>query len=99
MLSWYFLGNRPEVKWWLAWNEALEKVSDPRVKKDLQTFHLRAMHLVAERLVFGSPALIMVMILIVCRDGLRSVGDALGKSLSKFIDPKVLEEEAAKAAA
>jgi len=55
------------------------------------------MQFVAKRLVLGSPILIGLRFAI--QYGVYNLTEALGRSLAQFIDPKILEEEAARVAA
>jgi hypothetical protein len=96
---WKMFSIQPETKWWNSWDEATSRLPNEVVQRDLRCFHHRAMQLVARRLVLGSPFLMTLLIFVVCHHGILSLAEALVRSLGKFIDPKLLEEEAAKAAA
>jgi hypothetical protein len=99
MLYWRVCSIHTEIKWWNSWNQAVSRVPDETVKAQLRSFHERAMTLVAERIILGSPILMLVLVVVACRSGIRTLADALTKSLDEFIDPRLLEEEAANAAA
>lgn len=99
MLYWTVFDIQPKSKWWDSWTQALDDISDDRVKNDLFLFHQKAVGLVATRLVLGSPVLMALLVAVACRFGIRSLKEAVDQSLKRFIDPKILDEEAANAAA
>ena len=98
MAYWSLFGVTLETKWWDSWNQSLDNVPD-RVSTDLRCFHNRAMQLVARRIVLGSPILLAVLVAVACQHGIKSLKEAIDQSLKRFIDPKILDEEAARAAA
>jgi len=105
ILIWKAVGE-PELEWTTKWKKALASVKDENVRRDLIAFHDKASSLAAERLVLGSPILIILLILclifVVFRAGLVSLRSAVKKAstelTAKIIDPRLLDEEAAKAA-
>jgi hypothetical protein len=99
MLQWRVLSHRPELKWAEEWNKALEEIPNEAVRRDLITFHTQSATLVAKRIVLGSPVLVLLLIVVAAQLGLKSLTEAAVKSLTEFIDPRVLEEEAARVAA
>ncbi len=99
MLQWRLLSREPEIKWAEEWDHALESIADNRVRETMKEFHDRSFELVAKRVVLGSPILVTVMVCTIIRHGLSSLTKAVAGSLSEFIDQRVLEEEAARAAA
>lgn len=100
------IGGRPKTKWAEAWTSSLKSIRDPEVRKDLQQFHMRAMGLVAHRLIFGSPVLwvglVLFAIVMLVRSqwqGVKSiVARASEKMLPHIVDPCLLEEEASRLA-
>lgn len=99
MLQWQLVSRRPEIKWAEDWNRALESIADPQVQEKMKEFHSRSAVLVAQRVVLGSPFLVALLITIAIKYGVQSLTGIIVRSLGKFIDPRILEEEAAKAAA
>jgi hypothetical protein len=105
LISWNI--ERPKAKWSQAWAVALEGIQDAQVRKDLQEFHVRAMELVANRVILGSPILwvalgICVMVLLIRAQwrGIKHiVAGAAGETLAHIVDPRLLEEEASRLAA
>jgi hypothetical protein len=103
---WKVLGHHPEPKWTKDWTKSLESL-DEKTRADLLLFHEQILTLVLKRLVFGSPLLIMmlsgVIVTTICNAGIKSVRSAVKSSaknaVATLIDPELLEEEAAKAAA
>lgn len=106
-LAWSFLKNPPQFEWNKKWNSALKSISDEQVQKDLIGFHIRASELVLKRIVFGSPLLMLVVLLclivILVKAGFVSLHSAIQKAMTettaRVIDPRLLEEEAARMAA
>ena len=96
---WRLIAGRPETKWSDSWDKALATIADERVKADMLRFHERTMGLVAERVVLGSPFLIALLVVVFFQYGIQSLTENLARSLTRFVDPKILEEEAARAAA
>jgi hypothetical protein len=97
MFCWRLFSKVPEPKWSESWDAALMNIPNEMVRKQMQLFHQRSMELVAKRLVLGSPILITLLILFALEYGLHNLRDALRRA--QFIDPKILEEEAARVAA
>jgi hypothetical protein len=105
VIQWNIAG-RPSANWSKAWTSALEDIADPRVRKELQQFHVRAMELVSERVILGSPVLWVGLPLCVIAmlahsqwQGLKQiVAGSAGKMLRHIVDPRLLEEEAARLA-
>jgi hypothetical protein len=101
------IGGRPKTQWAEAWTLSLKGVKDEQVRKDLQQFHGRALVLAAHRLIFGSPVLLGVLALcslvMLAQSGWtgikQSIGRAAEKMLPHIVDPRLLEEEAARLAA
>ncbi|MGH9515535.1 MAG: hypothetical protein ACRD3P_07640 [Terriglobales bacterium] len=99
IIYWTVFSATPEAKWSASWDAALARLPSDSVRQQMQLFHQRSMHLVANRLVLGSPVLIVLLICVVIHYGVYNLTEAVGRSLAKFMDPKVLEEEAARVAA
>jgi hypothetical protein len=106
LVLWHFEG-RPRTKWAEAWTISLDDIKDGSVRKDLQAFHTRAMGLVADRVMFGSPVLWCVLLLCTLVLLIRAqwqgvkqvVANASRKTFEHIVDPKLLEEEASRLAA
>ena|SRR2546425_906138 len=106
ILIWKTIGE-PELEWTTKWRKALASVKDEQVRGELIAFHDRASSLAAERLVLGSPILIGLLILCLIfalfHFGLVSLRSAINKGstelTSRILDPRLLDEEAARAAA
>lgn len=99
IIYWRVFSKMPETKWSESWDAAVMRLPDENVKKQMLLFHQRAMELVAKRLIFGSPILIGLLTCFAIQYGIFNLTEALGRSLAQFIDPKILEEEAARVAA
>jgi hypothetical protein len=103
---WHFEG-RPKTKWSEAWTISLDDIKDDSVRKDLQGFHARALGLVADRVMFGSPILWVVLALCTAVLLIRAqwqgvkqvIASASRKTLERIVDPNLLEEEASRLAA
>lgn len=99
-------GNTNELIWTTKWGKALTDIKDENVRASLSSFHDKTASLVARRLVFGSPVLVLLlliaMITMVVRKGLQSLGQLLSEAasdtISQIVDARLLEEEAVKAA-
>lgn len=106
LILWNIEG-RPKTKWSEAWTLSLKGIKDSQVRDDLQQFHVRALDLVAHRLIHGSPILLaglgLCTIAMLARsqwqDAKQIVTGATEKMLPHIIDPHLLEEEAARLAA
>jgi hypothetical protein len=96
---WKLFSKMPDTKWSESWHAALMRLPDESVKTRMQLFHQRSMELVAKRMIFGSPILIGLLICFAVQYGIFNLAEALRRSLAQFIDPKILEEEAARVAA
>lgn len=99
MLQWRLVSQIPEIRWAGDWNRALESIRDEEVRVKMREFHDRCHDLVAKRVVLGSPILILLLVCIAVKHGVRSLTAGIAGSLGEFIDPRILEEEAARAAA
>jgi hypothetical protein len=99
--------NSKELVWTTKWQKALADIKDEKVRISLTSFHERTATLVATRLVFGSPVLILLllcaMLTVVVHKGLQSIrqllDEAASSTISQVVDARLLEEEAVKAAA
>jgi hypothetical protein len=106
LVLWNIYG-RPSTKWSEAWSLSLAGVRNPDVRTDLQDFHNRALNLVADRLILGSPillaALMFCVIALLVRAQWQGVKYILGTAakmlLKRIVDPRLLEEEASRLAA
>jgi len=94
-------------RWSAKWEVALGRIRDLKVRDDLCGFHSRASELVAARIVYGSPALLLLLIVlfttIIVRRGLQNLKhaltDAVAAGASLAVDQRLLEDKAAKLAA
>ncbi|MHB8500023.1 MAG: hypothetical protein ACYDCG_02095 [Candidatus Acidiferrales bacterium] len=99
-------GKNSESKWTEDWHLSLEKVRDDEVRATLEQFHERAMTCVAERVIFGSPALISLVVcsvpFLMARLGWLNLKQIRIKApfftLSHVLDTRIIENEAAAAA-
>lgn len=99
-------GNKSESKWTEDWRQSLEKVSDDKVRSTLEKYHERAMISVAQRVIFGSPALISLVLcsipVLMARLGWLNLKQIRIKApfftLSHVLDTRIIENEAAAAA-
>jgi hypothetical protein len=106
LLQWRFISGRPEPEWGRKWEGALKTIRDERIREALRAFHAQAFRLIAKRVVFTSPILIAAflgMSLYIAIDkgvhNVRQLGrTAVDKVLSSFVDPKLIDEEAARCA-
>lgn len=107
LLEWNFSTGKPQTEWLSNWEAAVKTIPDERVRAELERFHLRAFALVLRRIIFGSPVLMSavsaVTLYMVIKKGLHNVRQlartAARMVLSGFIDPRLIEEEAARCAA
>jgi hypothetical protein len=105
-LAWKALEGRDSFKWKTKWEAALSSL-DEQTRKDFIGFYERATMCVVERIVLGSPILIFSVAvsaaIILFHVGWKSVGElmaaALSATASRAIDQRILDEEAARAAA
>jgi hypothetical protein len=105
-LAWKAIEGRNSFNWERQWRSALDSL-DAETRKDLLGFHDRGTAHVSERIIFGSPLLILVLaisvVAVVFHVGLKSAGEVLAAALSstaaRAVDQRILDEEAARAAA
>jgi hypothetical protein len=98
-------GKTSESKWTEDWLQSLQKVRDDEVRTALEQFHERAMTCVAERVIFGSPVLISLVLcsvpFLVARLGWQNLKQIRIKApfftLSHVLDTRIIENEAAAA--
>jgi hypothetical protein len=107
-LAWKVEGRAaPTFDWTARWNVALASIKNRDVMADLIKFHERETMLVSERVVLGSPFLIAVLTVgFICAlfhlgwTSLRSAfNTAVATTTARIIDPRLLDEEAARASA
>jgi len=107
MLYWKFGAPQPPMDWTEKWNLAVATVNDERVKEDLRKFHERSIMLVSERIILGSPVLLLVLVVWLLI-GLFNIGwtsakavfdRSISETTARLIDVRQLEEEAARSAA
>ncbi|MGO9268842.1 MAG: hypothetical protein ACLQOO_01030 [Terriglobia bacterium] len=99
---WRLSGQQPKIAWVAKLEKALQGIEDEEVKRTMEGFHSRAMELVAKRLVFGSPILLLALLCsvgaMVLHKGWHNVKQALIKSttvaVARVVDLRLLEEEA-----
>lgn len=104
-LSWKAMEGRDSFRWETKWHEALNTLG-PETRRDLLQFHARAALHVGERIVFGSPILTLSLCIsvlaVLFHQSWMSVRDlmraALSETVSRLVDQRILEEEAARAA-
>ena len=107
MLMWKAIGEEPTLEWTNRWNDALATIPDREVMAEMLKFHERSSMLVSERVVLGSPVLVLALvtcfIAVLFHLGWTSLRSAFNTAVSattaKIIDPRLLDEEAARAAA
>jgi len=101
MITWKICNREPKPDWRDSWNSAVDKVKDPTVREELRNFHSKALDLVASRVVLGSPVLILSLIAaattLVIEQRWKSMRQSFESVLTNFVEPRLLEEEAAKA--
>jgi len=91
--------------WADRWDSALKTIPDESLRRELTRFQARTLALVVERLVTGSPFLIAMVAVMVVSSMLQSqwvnlrqlVGNAATGTVNRIVDPRFLEEEAARA--
>ncbi len=106
-LMWMNLEDKPKMEWSEKWNNAIKRIESEQVRNDLSEFHNRVCSLVLQRIVTGSPSLLVMVLLAIvvslCQVGLKSLKDTIRKAVtettSRVIDAQLLEEQAARAAA
>jgi len=95
------------VRWSASWEKALKNIKNTEAQNKLNEFHVRSLMLAVERIVTGSPVLIVgvsiTLVGLVIHKGWRNLAQACKTAISqvgfKFVDTKMLEEEAARMAA
>jgi hypothetical protein len=108
---WRILEEKPAMEWSQRWEAALGSIENGQTRKDLEAFHARAMDIVIDRLIIGSPLLFcsLVASMIVVALGLLAKGAWLSMAelyrmaimlTFRFfaIDPNALEDEALRSA-
>jgi hypothetical protein len=98
--------HTPKVTWSEDWQKALERLRDDDVRRKLEAFHDRAMLLVVDRLVLGSPVLLGLVIcsvpFLMLRMGWLNLKAIVKKAplftVSHVFDTQMIENEAAAAA-
>ncbi len=77
-------GEEQRMVWHDKWQHALDQVDDEDVKERLMDFHFQSLQLTMNRLVLGSPILILMVaaaiIALVLRDGWQNVNENGKKS-------------------
>jgi len=107
VLRWKVLQQEPPLTWSSKWDTALSNVSDAEVRDRLIAFHAQSFSLVFDRLVLGSPVLLILTIgagaTMLLQSGWHNVkrvcNQAAMNAVSRIVDPGLLEEEAARSAA
>ena len=107
LVVWKTVEVTPELKWTDRWNRARGNIKNEDAKKSLDEFHGRVCALVVGRLASGSPVLLALItsciVVALCHAGLTSLKEVFDKAvtetLTRIIDSRLLDEEAAKAAA
>ena len=107
VLRWRALFETPELKWDENWRRSIRSIQDSGVQSCLEHFHARAMSLVLGRLISGSPILMLVALCLATLEFLRTGWKNFSQvckytenhAVSRFIDPRLLEEDAVKLAA
>jgi hypothetical protein len=97
----------PEPTWTIKWENALNNIKSEKVRADIVNFHERAARLVMQRLVLGSPILLILFffaaLLMTIHNGWKNLKqlcvDAASQTVSQVIDTRFLDEEAASRAA
>jgi len=104
---WRIFSDKPELSWALRWDRALGHIENESVRTDLRDFHTRALGLVMARLVSGSPVLVLLLltaiVTVLLSKGWHNLKqllhEASAETVSRIVDPRLLEEEAARSAA
>lgn len=101
MLNWKICNRQPTANWSDSWNAAVAKVEDADVRQKLRDFHGKSLDLVASRVVLGSPFLIFALLVVastlVIEQRWRSMRQSFESVMTRFIEPRLLEEEASNA--
>lgn len=95
--------EEPEWVWYSKWEPALKNLKRDDVRDKLLEFHARSNNLAIDHLVFGSPVLLVLVIVAMSLDlissGWHSVKESCRRaattSISTIVDPRILDEEAA----
>jgi hypothetical protein len=103
MLRIKLLDEVPVQDWSVKWDKALKNIADDEVRKELASFHERAMECAAKRVVFGSPLLIILsgfgIAVLLLREGWRNLARIFAAAptftFSRVFDPRIIESEAA----
>lgn len=104
---WKYTEQARPFKWTEAWDKAFANINNPEVQDKITEFHLRSINLVMLRIVIGSPILLIAMPIvllgILAKRQWKNLKEAwvssISEVVSKFFDPRILEEEAAATAA
>jgi hypothetical protein len=99
-------GKSTESTWFEDWENALKKIQDEQVRVRLKEFHDLAMVCAANRLIFGSPVLLILVLcsipVLILRMGWLNLKSILKKAplftVSHVIDTRMIENQAAAAA-
>jgi hypothetical protein len=94
-----------ESQWTEEWQHALKRVASEEVRIALVQFHDRTMYCATERLIFGSPILISLVLcsvpILIVRMGWQNLKQILIKApsftLSHVFDTRIIENQAAAA--
>jgi hypothetical protein len=104
-LAWKSIEGRNSFGWEKEWRVALNSL-DAETREDLLGFHARTVMHVSQRIVFGSPVLVMALVIsgiaVVLHAGWKSASEVLATALAntaRVVDQRILDEEAARAAA
>jgi len=105
-IAWRAASKPNRYQWESQWQEALKSLDD-KTRADLLRLYTSATRLVTKRIVYGSPVLLIALcasaIAVVLSVGLRSASDVMSAALSRTaehaVDQRILNEEAARAAA
>ena len=95
--------HAPKSTWSEDWEKALNRIKNDDVRRQLEGFHGRAMLLVVNRLVQGSPLLIVLAIcsipILTLRMGWLNLKAVIAKApsftVSHVVDTRMIENEAA----
>jgi hypothetical protein len=105
-LTWKAMEGSESFKWEKKWQAALATLSN-ETRSDLLQFQQRSTAYVTERIVLGSPVLVLSLLIsviaVLCHMGWKSARQlmltALSETAARAIDQRILDEEAARAAA
>ena len=104
LLYWKGQGEQPAFTWASRWQGALQRTS-PEITQELRQFHSRALALVVKRLVTGSPALMLVLGVMILAAIFKTqwvslkqmVRATAAETVNRLIGTNFIEEEAARA--